>query len=61
MSSNAYYITQFAIVVALVMVGASASGCEVIGDIFQAGIIVGILGVALIVGAIVWVVRKTRG
>ncbi|MBC8144405.1 MAG: phosphatidate cytidylyltransferase [bacterium] len=60
MNTNAYYITQLTIVIALVMVSASASGCETIGNIFQAGMIVGILGLALVVGAVVWLVRKAR-
>ena len=61
MSSNAYYIAQGAIVFALVMVSASAAGCETIGNIFQAGMIVGIVGLVIIVGLIALVVRKMRG
>ncbi len=34
------------------------SSCEVIGDIFKGGIIVGILIVVLVIGLIIWIIRK---
>ena len=34
------------------------SGCEVIGDIFEAGMWVGVIMVALVVGIIIWIIRK---
>jgi len=37
------------------------SGCEVIGDIFQAGVWVGVILVIAVIGVIVWIVLKTRG
>ena len=37
------------------------SACEVIGDIFQAGIWVGVILAALVIFAIVWVASKARG
>jgi len=36
------------------------SGCEVIGDIFKAGVWVGILLVVVVVALILWVVGKMR-
>lgn len=36
------------------------TGCELIGDIFQAGMAVGILIVVLVVILIIWVLRKIR-
>lgn len=60
MSSNAYYLAQFAIIVAVVMVAASASGCEAAGDFFQTGIILGVLGVMMILGSIAWLLRRAR-
>ena len=60
MSSNAYYLAQIAIVVALVMVSSSAAGCETLGDVFQAGLFAGILGVVLLIVAIGLVVRALR-
>ena len=38
-----------------------SSGCEVIGDIFQAGVWVGVIMVAVVVGLILMLVSKARG
>ena len=35
-------------------------GCELIGDIFQAGVWVGVIVVVAIVGLIVWLIGKAR-
>ena len=35
-------------------------GCEVVGDIFQAGVWVGVIVVAAIVGLIIWLIGKAR-
>jgi hypothetical protein len=45
---------------ALVVLGVSASGCEVIGGIFKAGVGVGALAVILIVVGVAFVVAKAR-
>jgi hypothetical protein len=37
------------------------SSCEAIGDIFQAGMWVGVVAVVLFVGIIFWVLGKLRG
>ena len=37
------------------------SGCEVIGDIFEAGVWVGVILVLGVVGVIIWIVSKMRG
>lgn len=60
MSSNAYYLAQIAIVIGIVMVSSSAAGCETLGDVFQAGLFAGILGVTFLVIAIGLVVRAIR-
>jgi hypothetical protein len=39
----------------------SLSGCEVIGDIFKAGVWVGVILVIVVVGVIAWIVSKSRG
>lgn len=36
------------------------AGCELIGDIFQAGLVIGIIIVLLIVAVVAWVLRKIR-
>jgi hypothetical protein len=38
-----------------------SSGCELVGDIFQAGMWVGVIMVAVVVGLILLVVSKARG
>ncbi len=35
-------------------------GCEVIGDIFQAGVWVGVILVLLVIGIIVWLVTRSK-
>jgi hypothetical protein len=37
------------------------SGCEIIGDIFQAGVWVGVLLVLGVFALIVWIVSRTKG
>ncbi|HEX8549111.1 MAG TPA: hypothetical protein VF691_19245 [Cytophagaceae bacterium] len=36
------------------------SSCEVIGDIFKAGLWVGVIGVFLVVALVLWIMRKIR-
>jgi hypothetical protein len=36
----------------------SFSGCQLIGDIFQAGMWVGIIIVIIVVALLVWIIRK---
>jgi hypothetical protein len=36
------------------------TGCEMIGDIFKAGVWVGVLLVILVIGIIVWLVTRTK-
>jgi hypothetical protein len=45
----------------LCLLGFSMSGCEVIGDIFKAGIWVGIVGVVLVVGLVLFIFGKMKG
>jgi hypothetical protein len=45
----------------LVFLGVSASGCELIGGIFKAGMWVGALGVVAVVVLIVVVIGKMKG
>lgn len=37
------------------------AGCELIGDIFQAGFVVGIIIVLVIVAVIGWIISRFRG
>ena len=42
------------LVVLLFLSAVALTGCEMIGDIFQAGVWTGVILVVLIIGAIVW-------
>ena len=44
----------------LTLITFTISSCEVIGDIFKAGVWVGILIVVVIVGVIFWLIGKAR-
>ena len=44
----------------LFVVALTFSSCELIGDIFQAGMAVGIIVVVAIIGLIIWLVSKFR-
>lgn len=44
----------------LIAVAISLSSCELVGDIFQAGMAVGIFVVVLIVGLIIWLLTRFR-
>ena len=44
----------------LLVVLLSVTSCEVIGDIFQAGMSVGIFLVILIVAIVIWIISKFR-
>ena len=47
------------VVFALAMM--ALSGCSVIGGIFKAGAVVGIIAVIVIIGIIVWIISMFRG
>lgn len=48
---------SFAFLIALAQLFA---GCEVIGDIFEAGVWVGVLVVVGIIGLIIWIISRFR-
>jgi uncharacterized membrane protein YhaH (DUF805 family) len=60
MSSNAYYIAQAVIIIAIVLVAAGAAGFEAIGEIFQPGILFGIGGIVMIMFALSLIFRRYR-
>lgn len=45
----------------VLLLSTALAGCKLAGDIFQAGLVIGIITVLLIVAVIAWVVRKFRG
>ena len=44
----------------LVVLGMSSAGCQVVGDIFQAGMWVGVIVVVLVLGGIAFLASKFR-
>jgi hypothetical protein len=47
-------------VAVLVLLGISSAGCQVVGDIFQAGVWAGVLIVVLVLGGIAFISSKFR-
>ena len=45
----------------MILFAVAVIGCEVIGDIFEAGVWVGALLVIAVLGIVVWLVFKSRG
>jgi hypothetical protein len=45
----------------LVLLGMTGAGCQVIGDIFQAGMWVGVIGVVLVIAIVGFLASKLRG
>jgi hypothetical protein len=51
---------SFSLFALLLVSTLSLTGCEVIGDIFKAGVWVGVLLVIAVIAIIVWLVSKSR-
>ena len=52
---NSLYVFLF------VMISMSLTSCELVGDIFKAGVWVGILAVAAVIGLIIFLISKLTG
>jgi hypothetical protein len=52
---NSLYVLLF------VLISVSLTSCELIGDIFKAGVWVGILAVAAVIGLIIFLISKLSG
>jgi hypothetical protein len=48
-------------VLLLVMTVVAMSGCSVIGGIFKAGAVVGIIAVVIVIAIIIWIISLFRG
>jgi hypothetical protein len=46
--------------VVLLVSALTLAGCELIGDIFKAGVWVGVIGVFAVIGLIVWLFTRGR-
>ena len=55
------WLTRVLMLVLLVVASISASGCEVIGDIFKAGVWVGALFIVIIIAIVGFIAAKIRG
>lgn len=42
----------------LVLLAALASGCEIIGGIFKAGVWTGLIVAALVIAVVIWLLRR---
>jgi hypothetical protein len=51
----------FYVFLLLVFVSISLTSCELVGDIFKAGVWVGILAVAAVIGLIIFLIAKLSG
>lgn len=45
----------------LLALSLTTAGCELVGDIFQAGFVIGIIAVLAIVAVIAWIAKRFRG
>jgi hypothetical protein len=45
----------------LFLVSVLMSACDLVGDIFQAGFVVGIIGIIILIAVISWIFGKFRG
>jgi hypothetical protein len=48
-------------VLLFVMISMSLTSCELVGDIFKAGVWVGILAVAAVIGLVIFLLSKLSG
>jgi len=55
------WLSRYGLIVLLVLVSLTSAGCEVIGDIFKAGIWVGVLMVVVVIALVGFVAAKIRG
>ena len=53
--------SRFSLLLVLVALATTLTGCEIAGDIFKGGIWVGVIGVFVVVAIIFWLVSKMGG
>lgn len=53
-------LTSYQVIAFLAVFALTFTGCELAGDIFQAGMWVGIIVVAIVVSLVVWLISKVR-
>jgi len=55
------WLTRVLMLVLLVVASLTLSGCEAIGDIFKAGVWVGVLFVVIVIAIVGFIAAKIRG
>jgi hypothetical protein len=53
-------LSKLLLLCALLVVAAASTGCEIIGDIFQAGVWVGVILVVIVLALIMFLVSRVR-
>lgn len=53
-------LTSYQVLAFLAVFALTFTGCEIVGDIFQAGMWVGVIVVAIVVSLVVWLINKAR-
>ena len=61
MYKNGYYIAQFFFLTILILISMSAAGCDVITGIFKAGMWSSVILIVLVAGAVLLIMRPTKG
>ena len=56
----AQWLSRYGLILLLVLVSLTSSGCEVIGDIFKAGVWVGVLMVVIVLALVGFIAAKIR-
>ena len=56
----AQWLSRYVLIVLLVLVSLTSAGCEVIGDIFKAGMWVGVLMVVIVLALVGFIAAKMR-
>ncbi|MDQ3072289.1 MAG: hypothetical protein M3Q97_03365 [Bacteroidota bacterium] len=49
---------KFSLLTIFALLAVTMTSCELVGDIFEAGMWVGIIIVALVIALIIWIIRK---
>jgi uncharacterized membrane protein YkvI len=55
------WMSRYQLLTLLVMASLASAGCEVIGDIFKAGVWVGVLMVVVLIAVVGFIAAKVRG
>ncbi len=57
-NQNHLIMRKFSLLTIFALLAVTMTSCELVGDIFEAGMWVGIIIVALVIALIIWIIRK---